>query len=186
MSWQAPPDYQGLAGVPLEFLPFPAALTDPSGIVVAVNPLWQAEQPSAAPGQNIRQCCSLLHASNAELDRELSAGLADVLAGRSTHFVQDYGPPASRRRITISSTGSGILVLQHDLASANTVDIERGTQARKMETVGRLVSGVAHDFANLLTLISGYSDLVINRVSDKDPLRGEMEEIRKAATGAHA
>jgi two-component system cell cycle sensor histidine kinase/response regulator CckA len=183
MTWQTPPEYQGLAGVPLEFLPFPAVLTDPSGIIVAVNPLWHAEQPSAATGQNIRQWCTLLHPSNAELGRELSAGLADVLAGRTTHFAQNYGPAAARRRVTISSTGTGILVLQHDLsaAPANELDLERGAQSRKMETVGRLVSGVAHDFANLLTLISGYSDLVLNRVGAKDPLRGEMEEIRKAA-----
>jgi two-component system cell cycle sensor histidine kinase/response regulator CckA len=183
LSWQAPPEYQNVAGVPLEFLPFPAALTDPSGIVISVNPLWQAEQPSAAAGQNAKQWCTVVHGGHADRERELSTGLADVLAGRATHFVQDYGTPAAPRRITVSSTGSGALLLQHDLAPAHAsaVEVERGVQSRKMETVGRLVSGVAHDFANLLTLIAGYSDLVLNRVSDKDPLRGELEEIRKAA-----
>ena len=33
--------------------------------------------------------------------------------------------------------------------------------ARKMEAVGRLASGLAHDFANLLTLISGYSEILL-------------------------
>src|SRR6185437_8049907 len=60
-------------------------------------------------------------------------------------------------------------------------DDERITQARKMETVGRLVGGVAHDFANLLTLIAGYSDILLNRIGEKDPLRPELDEIRKAA-----
>ena len=50
-----------------------------------------------------------------------------------------------------------------------------------METVGRLVGGVAHDFANLLTLIAGYSDILLNRIGEKDPLRPELDEIRKAA-----
>ena len=47
--------------------------------------------------------------------------------------------------------------------------------------MGRLVGGVAHDFANLLTLIAGYSDILLNKVGNKDPLRPELEEIRKAA-----
>jgi CheY-like chemotaxis protein len=50
-----------------------------------------------------------------------------------------------------------------------------------METVGRLVGAVAHDFANILTLIAGYSDILLNRVGEQDPLRPELDEIRKAA-----
>jgi CheY-like chemotaxis protein len=50
-----------------------------------------------------------------------------------------------------------------------------------METVGRLVGAVAHDFANILTLIAGYSDIALNRIGDCDPLRPELDEIRKAA-----
>jgi CheY-like chemotaxis protein len=50
-----------------------------------------------------------------------------------------------------------------------------------METVGRLAGAVAHDFANILTLIAGYSDIALNRLEESDPVRGELEEIRKAA-----
>jgi CheY-like chemotaxis protein len=51
-----------------------------------------------------------------------------------------------------------------------------------METVGRMVGGVVHDFANLLTLISGYSEILLSHIGETDPLRPELEEIRKAAT----
>jgi CheY-like chemotaxis protein len=44
-----------------------------------------------------------------------------------------------------------------------------------------LASGVTHDFGNLLTLISGYTEMLLNRVSPEDPLRPELEEIRGAA-----
>src|SRR5436305_13521561 len=54
-------------------------------------------------------------------------------------------------------------------------------QRQKLETVGRLASGVAHDFANLVTLIAGYSDMLLARMDPRDPQRGEVEEIRKAA-----
>src|SRR5215472_5838670 len=45
--------------------------------------------------------------------------------------------------------------------------------ARKMECVGRLASGLAHDFANLLTLISGYSEIALSRLGPDDPVRTE-------------
>ncbi len=51
----------------------------------------------------------------------------------------------------------------------------------RMVAAGRLLGGVAHDFANVLTLIAGYSELLLNRVGDNDALRPELEEIRKAA-----
>jgi CheY-like chemotaxis protein len=50
-----------------------------------------------------------------------------------------------------------------------------------MEALGRLAAGVAHDFANLLTLISGYTEMLLHRISQRDPLRPEIEEVRKAA-----
>jgi two-component system, cell cycle sensor histidine kinase and response regulator CckA len=51
----------------------------------------------------------------------------------------------------------------------------------RMVAAGRLLGGVVHDFANVLTLISGYAELLLNRVSVEDGLRPELEEIRKAA-----
>ena len=53
--------------------------------------------------------------------------------------------------------------------------------SRKMEAVGRLASGLAHDFANLLTMISGYSEIILGRLGAHDALRPEVDEIRKAA-----
>ncbi len=58
---------------------------------------------------------------------------------------------------------------------------ETNPEAEKMQMLGRVAGGVAHDFANLLTLISGYSELVLNRIGSRDPLRAELEEIRQAA-----
>jgi two-component system cell cycle sensor histidine kinase/response regulator CckA len=57
-------------------------------------------------------------------------------------------------------------------------------QAQKMEAIGLLAGGVAHDFNNLLTAIIGYSDLTIRRLEDHDPLRRNLEEIRRAGNFA--
>jgi PAS domain S-box-containing protein len=61
---------------------------------------------------------------------------------------------------------------------------KRLRQAARLEAIGTLAGGVAHDFNNHLTIINGYSDLVLNRLNSDDPLRGHLEEIKKAGERA--
>ncbi|MCB0050448.1 MAG: PAS domain S-box protein, partial [Caldilinea sp.] len=55
------------------------------------------------------------------------------------------------------------------------------TQAQKMESVGRLAGGVAHDFNNMLTIILGRTELMLMRAAPDDSQRASLEEIQKAA-----
>ncbi len=57
-------------------------------------------------------------------------------------------------------------------------------QAQKMEAVGRLAGGVAHDFNNMLTAIMGYSEMVMMSFREEDPIYVHLEGIRKAADRA--
>jgi signal transduction histidine kinase len=61
---------------------------------------------------------------------------------------------------------------------------EQLRQAAKMEAVGRLAGGVAHDFNNVLTAIFGYVDLLLDQFGEHDPRRPDLQEIRHSAERA--
>ncbi len=54
-------------------------------------------------------------------------------------------------------------------------------QAQKMESVGRLAGGVAHDYNNMLGVIIGYTELAMQSVDPADRMHADLEEILKAA-----
>jgi signal transduction histidine kinase/CheY-like chemotaxis protein len=58
---------------------------------------------------------------------------------------------------------------------------ERLTRSQRLEAVGRLAGGVAHDFNNMLNVIIGHAELVLERLATEDPLRGDLDAIARAA-----
>lgn len=54
-------------------------------------------------------------------------------------------------------------------------------QAQKMEAVGRLAGGVAHDYNNMITVIMGYAEMVLEQLDENDQLYNYMEEIYDAS-----
>ena len=57
-------------------------------------------------------------------------------------------------------------------------------QAQKMESVGRLAGGVAHDYNNMLSVILGYSELALEKMASTEPIYGHLQEIYAAARRA--
>jgi two-component system cell cycle sensor histidine kinase/response regulator CckA len=78
---------------------------------------------------------------------------------------------------------AGIVFNSRDITDRKRLE-ERYLQSQKVQAIGQLAGGVAHDFNNILTAIIGYSDMILRQVPPGGPLRGHLEEIRKAADRA--
>ncbi len=88
---------------------------------------------------------------------------------RDIHSIAEYD---AEKNIVI-----GII---HDISNRMHLE-EQLRQAQKMESVGRLAGGVAHDFNNMLGVIQGHAELAMADIADDDPLRPHLVEIHEAS-----
>ncbi len=79
----------------------------------------------------------------------------------------------------------GICGISTDITERKHLE-EQLQRAAKMEAIGRLAGGVAHDFNNLLTAITGYGELLVQKLDAGSPLRDHAGEILKAGERAAA
>jgi two-component system, cell cycle sensor histidine kinase and response regulator CckA len=72
------------------------------------------------------------------------------------------------------------LAVKEDITERKKLE-ENFHQAQKMESVGRLAGGVAHDFNNMLSVILGHTELALDNMAPNDPLYDDLKAILNAA-----
>ena len=83
----------------------------------------------------------------------------------------------------VKSKLAGGIGLYRDITKQKKLE-EELLLAQKLQAVGQLAGGVAHDFNNSLGVVQGYSEFILERLPKGDPLRRSVEEIAKACDRA--
>jgi PAS domain S-box-containing protein len=133
---------------------------------------------------------SLLHPDDVEYAREQFAILERRRSVRMSRPVRIRTKRGEWRSVVITLTDlrrsqavRGIVVNARDVTKELELE-SRLRQSQKLEALGQLAGGVAHDFNNVLAAISGYAHLLHDDLTTDDPRRHDVEEILKAAERA--
>jgi len=96
---------------------------------------------------------------------------------------QSFSNEQARLAQSVADQVSGVLARIQLNAERRQLE-EQYQQAQKMEAIGKLTGGVAHDFNNILTVIMGVCDLMALHQSPGTPLRMRVDQIQEATTRA--
>ncbi|HEY7390020.1 MAG TPA: ATP-binding protein [Bryobacteraceae bacterium] len=171
--------------------------TDREGRITFMNPVaetltgWPAD---GARGRNVKEVIRLIDARVREpIENPLTRALRErvmVTLTESPLLLSRGGAEvpieqtAAPIREAWGEVRGGILVFR-DISKRRQLE-EQVTHAQKMQAVGRLAGGVAGDFNNVLTVITGYAELLRAEIPANHPLRRFVEEIIYAGERAAA
>ncbi|MBR9979874.1 MAG: PAS domain S-box protein, partial [Desulfatitalea sp.] len=162
-------------------------MTDPEGTIQYVNPAFErvtGYTREEAIGQNPRMLKSGKQGPGfyRNLWETLSGG--GTFKGRMVNKRKDGTFFTEGATISPVRDPSGRIVSYVAVKRDITENLNLAAQfqqAQKMESVGRLAGGVAHDYNNMLSVIIGYTELALDKVDPSDPLHADLNEIYKAA-----
>jgi PAS domain S-box-containing protein len=124
-----------------------------------------------------------------ETDGQLIKDQLGTIHNQSKTIIRDFPVMINGKQILLNifpimdEKHKTIVIILNDVSERKRMEAQF-LQAQKMEAIGRLAGGIAHDFNNLLTIIKGYSQLSLMELKESDPLKRNIEEIRKAADRA--
>ena len=171
----------------IEQSPEAIVMTDSQGVIQFVNPAFEhttGYSQKEAVGQNPRILKS------GEQDEHFYRNLWDTISsgrtwtGRIVNKRKDGTLYTEETTISPVCDSTGQIVnyvgVKRDISEHLRLSAQFH-QAQKMEAVGILAGGVAHDFNNMLSVILGYTELSLSKMDPNQPLYADLKEIHKAA-----
>lgn len=169
--------------------------TDASGNVRRMNPAAErltGWTEARASGRPLRDVFTLLDGVTREPmthpefqvlrsrdDPTPSTDMLLVARDGTEHRVSARGAPI----LETDGTIKGIVVVIRDVTDQRLVERQL-VLSQKMESIGRLASGVAHDFNNVLAAIRGYADVILDGGAVDESVREDLQEILDATDRA--
>ncbi|MDD4017218.1 MAG: PAS domain S-box protein [Kiritimatiellae bacterium] len=169
-------------------------ITDAFGTIVYVNPEFTKATGytrEEALGQNARILKSGMH--DKEFYRQLWETLKNGKNWEGKIVNKHKNGTAFIEQVSISPVRDDVgnivnfvavkrdITQQYRAEEEKTALQEQLMHAQKLESVGRLAVGVAHDFNNMLQTILGYTEIALDQVPPEQPLHNDLMEIKKAA-----
>ncbi|MGA9567058.1 MAG: PAS domain S-box protein [Candidatus Korobacteraceae bacterium] len=166
------------------------AITNNAGQILWINPAFTTltgYQASEVIGKNPRVLKSGHHPP--EFYEQMWRTILDgrVWRGEVSNLRKDRSCYTEEMTITpVFSTAGAIqnfIAIKQDVTSRNSLE-KQLRQSQKLEAIGRLAGGVAHDFNNMLMVITSYAELLQERVEHDEQLSQSIEGILNAANRA--
>jgi signal transduction histidine kinase len=143
---------------------------------IANDPLWELGRADAL-AHGLLACWSTPIFST---DRALLGTFA-------MYHLEPRGPTAGEIAWVAAASHIAAIAIERDRSDAKLRQNEEHLRlAQKMEAVGRLAGGVAHDFNNILSVVLGTSAAILDELGPREPLRPEIEAIHQAGERAGA
>jgi two-component system cell cycle sensor histidine kinase/response regulator CckA len=171
--------------------PFGVATADADGRIVTANAAFM--RMFAVEGRGVpATVAALVSEGEEEAGRELAKALERAVSGRTGSAPIEVFFGSQRelaRRIYVSTLNAGprskegAVLYAIDATEQKALEL-KFAQSHKMEAVGKLAGGVAHDFNNVLTAIIGFSDLLLQTHRQTDPAYRDIMNIKSSANRA--
>nr|MBP6207760.1 response regulator [Nitrospira sp.] len=158
--------------------------------VLYVNPAFERiwGLPAARFYENPKLWRDFIHPDHQQVVSEVYDAEIANPTGRDLHLLYRIVRPDGQvrwihDRMVIHHTATGevdsLSGITEDITEARELE-DQLRQAQKMEAVGRLAGGVAHDFNNVMTVILGYSAVLLQELSQNSSARYFVQEIQRA------
>ena len=174
----------------IEQTPESVVITDTKGRILYVNPVFErvtGYSRAEVIGQNPRLLKSNRQDSAfyRQLWAKISAG--EVWRGRFINKKKDGALFTEDAVIAPVRDEKGAvtnyIAIKRDISHELELEVQY-RQTQKIDSIGRLAGGVAHDFNNILAVICGHTDLALAQLSPDAPLRSNLECIQESAERA--